>query len=312
MNNSIFIQKTLTYAETDKDISLELLHRVLLMVGVDVRNLFQIQFPTKKTRGSAKPFTTKHDLLTHIQKMYFLNLSPQKTRKQVGGWEWTKNNQETFDYFRKQLLSEFNLGFGGKKTLFERFQARLHSIKSYGVMFSLSLILSVILDRFRVHSKVKHNKKVVDFFNNQLTELSKIEEVVQESTPNETYKKSNINLKFVDAKIHDLFETYQNPDELRYHLLRLQKKRSIFQGRSILKEHIIRHDGSVRESCGEMARAVYFYWENRHLLGILYNKVHKMTHTLKKTYKKTYKKTNKKTTNLKKNEKNGKKMKKMK
>ena len=78
MDKSIFIQKTLSYAETDSHISVELLRLMALMVGVDIRDLFNIKYPTTKSKGTATPYTTKHDLLNNnlvFYIRYYLYLS---------------------------------------------------------------------------------------------------------------------------------------------------------------------------------------------------------------------------------------------
>lgn len=303
MDKSIFIQKTLSYAETDSHISVELLRLMALMVGVDIRDLFNIKYPTTKSKGTATPYTTKHDLLNNIRMKYTIDLSPPsttKTRKQRGGFKWTSNHQQKWDALKRDFMKWYNNEDDTivnkkvenehintkpmkkpPKTFYEYFRTNMGHFKSFGVLFTLSLVLSVVLNTIQSLSKKKSTHKLVYFFNHQLIDLKRIEDAVQEHDSARTYKTSNVQLQFIDKKIHSLFRTYKQVDQLRYHLLQLQKKRSLFEGRSILKEHLIRNDGSVRSSCGEMARAVYHYWENRHLLGILYYKVSKTVHSLK-------------------------------
>ena len=306
MDNSIFIQKTLLYAETDSQISIELLRLMVLMVGVDVRDLFDIKHPTKTKKGTATPYTTKHDLLNNIRMKYTIDVSPPsttKTRKQRGGFKfkWTPNHQQKWDALRKDFMKWYNneeyditnqINVNttnvqpknkSPNTFYESFQAQFVHFKSFGVLFALSLVLSIVLNTVQSFSSSKKEKthKLVYFFNHQLIDLKRIEDAVQEHDSALSYKTSGIQLQFIDKKIHSLFQTYKQIDQLRYHLLRLKKKRSLFEGRSILKEHLIRNDGSIRVSCGEIARAVFHYWENRHLLGILYYKAVQTAHSLK-------------------------------
>jgi hypothetical protein len=317
MDKTIFIQKTLHYAEQDDAISVEVLRLVVLLAGVDIIDLFDMQSPTNNTPGRAIPFHTKHALIQHIRNVYFQHLTTQTVKQTVkqttphtnkkkpkyrkpnpsktkGGW--TDKNQQAWENLTtvfedlcntKDAPADVSAKSKSKNTphiaiktepqlpLFVRFQTVLHYLHSVGVLFTLSMLLNVF---FVMRSKSKrtpcHTDKIIHFFNDHWAEVSKLEELVQKGNLKETYKKSNVHLQFVDRQIHAVFDKCTKADEVRYRLLRLRKKRSIFAGRTILKEHLLRKDGSVRESCGEMARAIHHYWENRHLIGILYNTIH--------------------------------------
>ena len=327
MDKTIFIQKTLYYAEQDDAISVEVLRLVVLLAGVDIIDLFDMQSPTNNTPGRAIPFHTKHALIQHIRNVYFQHLTTRsathtkknqkKTHtcrksnpsKKKGGW--TDKNQKAWEYLttvwddacnqkgtpkdapadapadvsaeskskntaHNDIDIDIDIKTKHQLPLFVRFQTVLHYLHSVGVLFTLSMLLNVF---FVMRSKSTkrtpcHTDKIIHFFNDNWAEVSKLEELVQKGNPKETYKKSNVHLQFVDRQIHAVFDKCTKADEVRYRLLRLRKKRSIFAGRTILKEHLLRKDGSVRESCGEMARAIHHYWENRHLIGILYNTIH--------------------------------------
>lgn len=88
-----------------------------------------------------------------------------------------------------------------------------------------------------------------------------------------SYEDTGFCLRGVDLRLHRLCKRYADPDELRYQLLQLTTHRSIFHGRTLLVEHLLRNDGEVRTTCAEMARAIVHHWRARQLLGIMREKV---------------------------------------
>ena len=88
-----------------------------------------------------------------------------------------------------------------------------------------------------------------------------------------SYEDTGFCLRGVDLCLHRLCKRYAHPDELRYQLLQLTTHRSIFHGRTLLVEHLLRNDGEVRATCAEMAQAIAHHWRARQLLGIVREKV---------------------------------------
>lgn len=88
-----------------------------------------------------------------------------------------------------------------------------------------------------------------------------------------SYEDTGFCLRGVDLRLHRLCKRYAHPDELRYQLLQLTTHRSIFHGRTLLVEHLLRNDGEVRATCAEMAQAIAHHWRARQLLGIVREKV---------------------------------------
>ena len=88
-----------------------------------------------------------------------------------------------------------------------------------------------------------------------------------------SYEDTGFCLRGVDLRLHRLCKRYAHPDELRYQLLQLTTHRSIFHGRTLLVEHLLRNDGEVRQTCAEMAQAIAHHWRARQLLGVVREKV---------------------------------------
>ena len=88
-------------------------------------------------------------------------------------------------------------------------------------------------------------------------------------------------LETVDTQMHQLFTTHKNVDKLRYALLKLYQQRSNTSGRRVLPLHVLRTDGDVRTSAGEMARAVKHHWEKRNLVGVTRSRMHARVRSVK-------------------------------
>ena len=88
-------------------------------------------------------------------------------------------------------------------------------------------------------------------------------------------------LETVDTQMHQLFTTHKNVDKLRYALLKLYQHRSNSSGRRVLPLHVLRTDGDVRTSAGEMARAVKHHWEKRNLVGVTRSRMHARVRSVK-------------------------------
>lgn len=88
-----------------------------------------------------------------------------------------------------------------------------------------------------------------------------------------SYEDTGCCLRGVDLRLHRLCKRYAHPDELRYQLLQLTTHRSIFHGRTLLVEHLLRNNGEIRATSAEMAQAIAHHWRARQLLGIVREKV---------------------------------------
>ena len=89
-------------------------------------------------------------------------------------------------------------------------------------------------------------------------------------------------LRRVDPALHEVFVKYDAPDaahalaKVYYHVVRVQHKRqqAVFvSDRAVLNAHLIRTDGTFRDSLGEIARAIAYHWKASNLLSIGWTRV---------------------------------------
>ena len=83
-------------------------------------------------------------------------------------------------------------------------------------------------------------------------------------------------LRRVDYRLHTMFKMHTNLNALRKVLL--NSPTSVFHGRTLHWHHLVRTDGSIRDSCGEIARALVHYRRWRDLFGTL-------SETVKRTFR---------------------------
>ena len=88
-----------------------------------------------------------------------------------------------------------------------------------------------------------------------------------------SYEDTGFCLQGIDRRLHRLCKHYVHPDELRYKLLQLTTHRSVFHGRTLLVEHLLRNNGEIRPTCAEMSLAIAHHWRARQLMGIVREKV---------------------------------------
>ena len=74
-------------------------------------------------------------------------------------------------------------------------------------------------------------------------------------------------LRRVDYRLHTMFKTHTDINALRKALLNAPT--SVYHGRTLHWHHLVRTDGSIRDSCGEIARALVHYRRWRDLFGTL-------------------------------------------
>lgn len=93
----------------------------------------------------------------------------------------------------------------------------------------------------------------------------------------ESYADTGECLRRVDPALHEVFVKYDAPDaahalaKVYYHVVRAQHKRqqAVFvSDRAVLNAHLIRTDGTFRDSLGEIARAIAYHWKASNLLSI--------------------------------------------
>ena len=93
----------------------------------------------------------------------------------------------------------------------------------------------------------------------------------------ESYADTGECLRRVDPALHEVFVKYDAPDaahalaKVYYHVVRAQHKRqqAVFvSDRAVLNAHLIRTDGTFRDSLGEIARAIAYHWKATNLLSI--------------------------------------------
>ena len=91
-----------------------------------------------------------------------------------------------------------------------------------------------------------------------------------------TYADTHDVLKHVDPDLHQMFERYEpthtrDPlDKVFYHVVTTQlrqRRTSLSVHREVMNEHLIRSDGTIRESVGEVARAVKHYAKVTNVVG---------------------------------------------
>ena len=84
-----------------------------------------------------------------------------------------------------------------------------------------------------------------------------VPEAVEVNHPNETYSDTNHCLQPIDRRLHDIFVEHTTVNGLRKVLLNLPK--DAHMARELHWHHLIRTNGEVRNSCGEIARAMAHY-----------------------------------------------------
>ena len=89
---------------------------------------------------------------------------------------------------------------------------------------------------------------------------------VQAGPVGETYQSTNQCLKNVDNTLHKLFKKHTNVCDLRKSLMDLPPAAT--RARNLSWPHLVRTDGNVRSSCGEIARAIVHYRQWKDVVGI--------------------------------------------
>ena len=93
----------------------------------------------------------------------------------------------------------------------------------------------------------------------------------------ETYADTDECLRSVDPALHEVFLRYDSRDtshalaKVYYHVIHAQHKRQkaiLVSDRAVLNAHLIRTDGELRDSVGEIARAIAYHWKASNLLSI--------------------------------------------
>lgn len=138
--------------------------------------------------------------------------------------------------------------------------SRDKNIKQCKYTAIVALLLSVMYFAYVSHHKKKKNSFSMDDFLQQLPNKIQSTHKIPIGSTTETYQDTRECLKYIDTSLHKIFSTHTDVNHLRYELLQLRKKRSYFYGRTLLHVHLIRSDGTVRDNCGEIARAMAYHW----------------------------------------------------
>lgn len=284
--HSLFIQQVLSYVETDETISLPMLRSIVLHVGFPLESVFHIQHSTdNKIKGTAIPHKSKHELLSHIQKAYnkphTVTHSQPQTKQNGGFLVWNSHIQSKYNDLRDQYFKIMNSDVfqiePSKMSFYDHFKLLQLYTQVNGLLAGLVIILTFWLYHIRIHPRENHASKLIRFFNKQQRFLphKRVDPVLPTSST-ESYNMVHPNLQHIDVQLHELFKLYTHADNLRYHLFQFRKTHHLFHGRGIYNEHLVRVDGTVRESCGEIARAIQYYWKYRDLLGVFYQKTRQL------------------------------------
>ena len=91
-------------------------------------------------------------------------------------------------------------------------------------------------------------------------------------------------LERVDTALHELFATHSDVDRLRYALLKRFASQSTSRGRRVMPLHILRTDGGVRESAGEIARAIKHHCDKANRVGATRSRIAANVRTTKRKF----------------------------
>ena len=141
-------------------------------------------------------------------------------------------------------------------------------------MFTLGFTTAVLFTAYayRTHT---HNKQLAQLLLGLAD--APADRVHLTSYAGESYADTGECLRRVDPALHEVFVTYDAPDaahalaKVYYHVVRAQHKRqqAVFvSDRAVLNAHLIRTDGTFRDSLGEIARAIAYHWKATNLLSI--------------------------------------------
>lgn len=89
-----------------------------------------------------------------------------------------------------------------------------------------------------------------------------------------SYEDTDQCLRGVDQRFERLCKRYSDVDELRYQILQHMNSRSMFRGRALLVDHLLRNNGDIRDTCAELALAIGYHWRVRQLMGMFKEKIH--------------------------------------
>ena len=116
--------------------------------------------------------------------------------------------------------------------------------------------------------------------NKQMAALLSLFEPRQDAVDSDqcTYRDTGEVLKHVDPDLHQTFKRYETThistrdplEKVFYHVLTTQlrqQRTSMSVHREVMNEHLIRSDGTIRESVGEVARAVKHYAKVTNVVG---------------------------------------------
>ena len=264
------LDSTLSELITNKNINIQHVRLLLLHIGVELHTLFK----NDSTSRTSIPIVSKKSLVekctgvhTQTQQAVTQQTVTTKTKKKSGG---TMKNilKKTVDIIKRATTKYLNndipyirklLNSNEKQVKVKQCsRGKYMSPCKYTTMTALLLFMMYVA--YVVHHEQNTDLHSIDTFMKTLPYSMQNVHKIPVGSKTETYHDTNECLEHIDTSLHVLFTTHTNVDQLRYELLKLRKKRSYFYGRSLLNMHLIRNDGTIRDNCGEIARAMAHHW----------------------------------------------------
>ena len=257
------IDSTLHQLISNKNISIQHVRLLLLHIGVDLHVLFDSNAISHK----CVPIQNKKKLIEKCT--YFSQQQTSttfKTAKTKGGMKNNTLQKKTFEILKKATTKYLNNDIPDVRKMLKQEHVEVNDWhaskkgKQYQYSVMVSLLLCMMYFAYRVYQKKNKKSLSMDAFLTQLPRTIQQSPDIAIGSKTESYLNTHECLKYIDVSLHKLFLAHTEVNQLRYQLFQLRKKRSYFYGRILLNEHLIRSDGSVRDSCGEIARSMAHHW----------------------------------------------------
>ena len=151
------------------------------------------------------------------------------------------------------------------KTTINTFLQKYH----FSILCSVPVVLTSIIIACRFNNLERFTGMLTSTFS------PKPDKVHDNLSPDEsTYADTHKILKTSDVSLHKAFRLHTDLNELYYQIISHQyKKRSAFVNRRVLNVHLIRTDGTIRDSPAEIAHAIKAHWKITNSIGLLNTRV---------------------------------------
>ena len=187
-----------------------------------------------------------------------------------------------------------------------RFKQAMDRIKRQKEEATLSFKIKKVIQTFKLYLK-KHSGTALCtipiilsglYSSNRYTSLRKLSESIYNDpklkidtihtsmNPEwKSYADTRFCLKGIDPVLHRIFKKHTKLSSIYYHVCFEQnKRRTHYTSRAILNSHLIRSDGSVRDSVAEIAVAISSQWKKTNILGIASSRLMNLFNTRKSSY----------------------------